>query len=343
EAKAVSDEIWDRGLPLSRLEALQVSDSTIARWGLDAQKAKDNTTKPINRFVRALIRWEISIQHLILVNAYESQFNGRIDNVRKGVVVVDQNEYALYKGAYTKFQFVLKGFKDAESNPNDVGKALTALLIYEPTKFDRNKFYGWPDDGVRLFFSEIAEADKKIAETGKIASIYRAFVWAHEGGFFLDATEEVWNGIKDNWVQMIATLVGIIVAQEIPGVNIGLDLVLWIEFGSDAIDAAIQLATALKDSGGAKTVVQMEHGAAELASVLVGVGAEIAMWAATWGTAKMIGQAMKWKKAEEFLNRHGKSEEAKEALKKSKGNADEAENIIKRKREQERQEKAKQE
>src|SRR5262249_3292510 len=123
----------------------------------------------------------------------------------------------------------------------------------------------------------------------------------------------------------------------IPGLNIALDFVLAIDFGLSAIDAALSVGKALKNAGAANSVVQMEHAAAALATVLVGTAAEIAMWAATWGVMKGAKAVAKWKKVDSFFNRYGKTKETEGVVREAKGDADEAEKLLKRKRQAEEQ------
>src|SRR5262249_44254732 len=236
-----------------------------------------------NRFIRSLIRWELATRHLVLVNAYDVQTAGRVDNIRTGVTILDKAEYELLRGLKAGFGSKLNRFNNAEASPDNMQIAGSVLLLDEPWKFYRASFVGWSDEAVNIFAGELAKTDKRIADTDSLHCVGMAFSWAHEHGFFQKAGEDVWEGIKENKWIMLGTLVGILVAQAIPGLNIALDFVLAIEFGLSAIDAAFSVGRALKNAGGANSVVQMEHAAAGLATVLVGTAAEIAMWAATWG------------------------------------------------------------
>ena len=334
----LSDEVWDRGLPLTKDEARGLNLSNLVGRVLSVEHARRLSDDVMERYSRALWHSQRAQAHYGIVHWYKWQIDHRRENIEKGDLVVDKDEYDAFKGAKKIFQFKLQAFEAASTG--DMNKTIFALRLQFPDRFYRTIYgerYDWPKDDVQSLWDAIAKVDARIEGTGRFESIWRALVWAWERNYFSAAGREVYEAIKDNWLQMIATMFGIIVAQKIPGLNIAVDLVLLIEFGVDVIGAAIDLAGALKDAASANSVVQMEHASVGLASVLVGTAAEIALWAATWGTAKVAKELVKWRKVERFLKTHGDNPETRDALLKSKGNAEEAEKILAKKREYERQ------
>jgi hypothetical protein len=338
-ANNLSDDVWDRGLPLTKNEAADLNLSNLVGRVLSVEHARSLSDDVIGRYSRALWDSQRAQAHYVVVGWYKSQIDLRRENIKKGELVINKDEYNALKGMKKVFQFKLKAFIDAAST-GDMNKAILALKLQFPDRFYRvstGERYDWPKDDVQSLWAAIAKVDARIAGTGRVKSVWRALVWANERNYFSAAGKEVWEAIKDNWLEMIGTMLAIIVAQAIPGLDIAVDLVLLIEFGVDAVDGAVNLAGALKDAASAKSVVEMEHASARLASVLVGKAAEIALWAATWGTVKVARELVKWRKVERFVKTHGDNTETRDALLKSKGNAEEAEKILAKKREYERQ------
>lgn len=331
-AAYLSGEVWDRGLPLSKGEAITLNLSDLVARTLNSERAKLPAQDSIVRYTQALLRFERATAHYWLVHGYRHQLDGRIDSIRKGDVIVDRNEYERRRGANRVFRAKLQAFEAAAAS-NDLRKTLGALLLWDPTKFDRLYFVGWQNAGVRLLRAAIDRIDARIAGTGTIECIWRALVWAEARDYFSAAGQEVIETLKANALKMIGTMVAILVAQAIPGVNVAVDLVLLIEFGVAGVEAAIEVGGALKDAGSAKSVVAMEHASARLASVLVGEAAEIALWAATWGTAKASRALAKWRKVEKFLDTHGRNAQTYDALRKSRADVAEAEKILAKQRE----------
>src|SRR5262249_46978435 len=154
------DDIYEDGLPLTLSEAAAVSDGTIVQWGLDPQKIKDPDKTAVNRFIRSLIRWELATRHLVLVNAYDVQTAGRVDNIRTGVTILDKAEYELLRGLKAGFGSKLNRFNNAEASPDNMQIAVSVLLLDEPWKFYRASFVGWSDEAVNIFAGELAKTDK---------------------------------------------------------------------------------------------------------------------------------------------------------------------------------------
>ncbi|MCB0177422.1 MAG: hypothetical protein KDI62_04275 [Anaerolineae bacterium] len=341
-ANGLADNVWDRGLPLAKAEASSVRRSDVAIMALSLRHAYDTSNEAISQFTRGLWYWERAQTHYILVQWYKWRLDNQIDEIRQGKLVIDKDEYLSLKGAAGLFQRKLSAFEVAAAS-SDMRKTVVALQLQLPTRFYRGPGTGgmqfsWLAEEVHPLWEAIAKVDARIASAGKFDCIWRALVWAEARDYFAAAGKEVYEAIKDNWLKMIGTMVAILVAQAIPGLNVAVDLVLAIKFGLDGIQAAFDVGGALKDAGGANTVVEMEHASARLASVLVGLAADIALWAATWGTTKVAKELVQWRKVERFVKQYGDSAETREVLLKAKGNAEEAETLLKAKREHERQE-----
>src|SRR5262249_43261743 len=226
----LSDEVWDRGLPLTKVQASDLSLNNLAGRVLSVERARNLSDDVIDRYIRALWDSQRAQAHYAVVGWYKWQIDNRIENIGKGTLVIDKDEYDALKGMRKVFQFKLQAFTDAAST-GDINKTIFALRLQFPNRFYRvtgGERYDWPNDDVQSFWEAIAKVDARIANTGRIESIWRALVWAKERNYFSAAGLEVWEAIKDNWLKMIGTMVGIIAAQAIPGVDIAVDLALAI-------------------------------------------------------------------------------------------------------------------
>ena len=349
-ATYLSDDIWEHGLKLSLDEASRLGLSNLVLLGLNSERAKATSTEPIIHFTQALLRFERATAHFWLVNGYKTQFASRVESIRKGDVIVDRQLYTAYTGQLRVFRFKLNAFKEAASS-DDISKSIAALLLWDPQKFDGTRFLfkRGQAEGVEAFWTAIEKADAQIAGTGRIACIFRAGVWADARGYYDDVATDVWKAIKADWIKIIGTLVAMFVVagavQAIPGVNVVFDLVLLIKFGAEGIQAALDLGGALKDAASANSVVEMEHASARLARTLIGAVADLVMWVVAVKTGKIIEDVANWRKVEKFLKTHGDNPATRDALLKSKVNSkanskpnvEEAEKILAKKQEHERQ------
>ncbi|MGN6108114.1 MAG: eCIS core domain-containing protein [Kofleriaceae bacterium] len=336
----ISDEVWERGLPLSLAQAAQFRRDQIPDLALDYRYAKQHPKEAIGRYALLLITWERTLAHYLLVRAFRWQLANHVNEIRQGEIVIDDATYKDVLGARF-FHWKLGIFESAASTPDDVRSAMTALLLQHPTKFFRDGLggglkYKWPDEGVAALWNEIREVDSQLEAAGRDQRIWRAMVWAYERGYFGDAAIEAYHAIKNDWLKMIGTAAAILIAQAIPGINVALDIVLLIEFGVDVLRTILDLSDTFTSAAAAVTVDQMQRASVKMASSLVGIGAKILIWAATWGLRATASKVNKWREGKKFLDEEGHSPEAREALKNAKGDPEAARKSLDAKRAQER-------
>jgi len=337
----LSDDVWEHGLPLSLDEASRVSLDNLERLALNSEEAKAPKKETIiTNFTRALLRLARANAHVMLVHSYKRRLDHVIERIRKGDLIIDDEQYDIIEGRAELFYALLHGFEDAAEHGDNVSKQIAVLLVWNPNNFDRLHFRGWPPEGVQALWNAIGKADDRIQATEFIWCIWRAAVWANERDYYADARHEVFEAIREHPYQAIGKLVAFIIAGEVPGVNIVAGTVLVIEFGLEVIDIIVDLTTALTDAGTANSVVQMEHASAQLARTLVGKAVEVALWVINWGVGKGLKSLQKYIKVEKFLKANGDNAETREALRLAKGDAEQAEKILTRKREYESQQRA---
>ncbi len=335
----ISNQVWNRGLPLIKNQALRLASREIVGLVLNFARVMKSSSDAITIYTKALFQWLRTSHHYSFIKHFQSIGRSTINSVRRGDFIVTPENFKLIQVQSKRFHDRIKVYDRASSTPNDLKRAFHALNInLSDGKFKHktlgNLTYSWPSEGIEGYLKEIKEVDALIAAASTKNTIKRAFIWAHEGGFFSAAGREIWKSIKQNGWLILAMAVGIIVAQFIPGLNIALDIVLIIEFGLSAIAAGIDLASSLKDAGSAKSVLDLERASARLAQVLVGTAADIMMWALTFGAGKFVGRVAKYRRGDKFIKKHGNSEDARKALSDSKGDAAKAERVLSKKKDQ---------
>ena len=234
----LSDDVWDHGLPLSLDEASTLTSGKLERMVLNSEAAKapkKNTV--ITRYTQALLRLARAIAHHRLVHWYNWQIDVTIEHIRNGDQIVDQDEHDRLKAQQKGFALRRQAFEDAASSSSNTSKQVNAILFSYPDKFDRLNFTDWPGDEVQALRKSIADVDARIAQHGGLSGIapvlpaagllpgiWRAAVWASERGYYGDVAVDVFEAIKQNPVESLAKLVAIIIAGEIPGLNIAVGL-----------------------------------------------------------------------------------------------------------------------
>jgi hypothetical protein len=332
-AEGISDEVWARGLPLTIDQAADLGEDDIDRLVVPFSRAMRASVDVFDRFVRALLQWLRTSHHYGFATGYESYLVSISAQIRRGDLVVGPAIYGSIEKYLSDWRTRLQAFADAAATPHDLEQAFRALDIQiKKGKFHHkivgNLTFKWPAEGLDAFWGEVRQVDRKIAGASFDDSIARALIWAFERDFFTAAGLEVWEGVKENGWKILATAVGIIIAQYVPYVNVALDVILIIEFGFDVIQSITELADAFKDAGSAKSVVDLEHASAQLARVLTGTGAKILLWAIAWGAGKFANKATQWRQGKQFLEKQGNSREARDALAQHKGDVAKAERTL---------------
>ena len=234
----LSDDVWDHGLPLSLDEASMLTSGKLERMVLNSEATKapkKNTV--ITRYTQALLRLARAIAHHRLVHWYNWQIDVTIEHIRNGDQIVDKAEHDRLKAQQKGFALRRQAFEDAASSSSNTSKQVNAILFSYPDKFDGLNFTDWPSDGAQALRKSIADVDARIARHGGLSGIapvlpaagllpgiWRAAVWASERGYYGDVAVEVFEAIKQNPVESLAKLAAIIIAGEIPGLNIAVGL-----------------------------------------------------------------------------------------------------------------------
>jgi hypothetical protein len=344
-APTLSDEIWDAGLPLTASEAARFTWDDLAHAAHSVKWARDGASDPVKHYVRSLYLWELAAAHYFAVHLHEAALLDHQAKLRSGTEVVDRD---YYKGIRTAERFFLARREAFElaSLRGDVGQMAFAIGLQESKVVQRDGRGQWLDfnaasEGMSAFWKEIKEVNELIRTAPAYGAMWRAGVWAYERGYFGTAAREVWEGLKDDWAKLLGTMLGILLLQAIPGVDVAVDIVLIIEFGLDILVTAAELADVLIDAGKAKTILEVQAASVRLARTLVGSAAKLALWAITWGVGKGVKKLGKWRAGKKFVDENSHTPEARaearEELAKAKGDVEQASRALERKREFERQ------
>jgi hypothetical protein len=124
----------------------------------------------------------------------------------------------------------------------------------------------------KIFEEKLAETDGQIAGLDQYDKVATALKWAYENGYFGEAGAQLWEAIKDNWKEMLATMAAFVIVQFIPYLNIAVDAVVIIHSGVDALVALKNLTVAFGSVTKANDVISMQREAAKLAKSVTGDG-----------------------------------------------------------------------
>lgn len=339
-AALLSDEIWWSGLPISRQQALQVQRASLPDLALSFENARKYPKERIGNYARLVVNWERTLSHWQLVHWYRFQLRVRIEEIRKGELVIDADNWRSVL-ATKFFNIKLRVFESAASTPDDMRAAFSALMLQRPTQFFRSSTggpfqYKFPDEAVAMFWKEIQEVDQQLAATSGLGRVWKSWEWAAARSYFYEAFMETVEAVKEDWPWMVGRLVAVFIAQAIPGVNIAVDILLLIEFGFDGITAFLDLVDTFKSAYNATTVEAMQRAAAKMGASMFGIAAKVVKWALTAGARWTGKQWAKYRDAKKFLDEHGDTPETRDALAKAKGDANKAREHLEAKRQQER-------
>jgi len=337
---AIGATVWARGLPLTLDQARQLDADGLVRDVLTYRRLAAGSSEPTERYAAAMASWLRLAAHYGALLEHERDLADQVRQIRAGEVVVTRPYYKQQRAKFAELQAALRFVKQAGADPATVARKFFRVLSW--TVGEGLEAFGgggaaatWPHDGVEAYRAELAKLDARLASATSADSITRALTWAHERGYLSAAGREVWNAIKADAVKMIATAIGILILQQIPGVNVALDVVLVIEFGLDAVTTLGEVVDTLKAAIRAKSVVDMEHAAAMMATTIVGGAAKLLLWAATWGAAKAAKRIKGYRDGKQFLDEHSNSSEARAALAGAKGDIAKAKATLAKKRAQE--------
>ncbi len=321
-AASIAPDVWDRGLPLTPAEARTLTEWELAHDVLSGERLRKPASEVTNAYTQAMFRWLQAGSHYGLVRDYEATIISDRVKLLKGELIGTAALYQYWYDEFIRIRRRLEDYRRTDVKPT-VREATLEMSIE-----GAGGWYMEPLDGRDAWLAEIAKVDRRIAGTGFNDCAQRAFIWAFERRYLEHAGVEAWNAFKAGGWKLLATALAVIGAQWIPGVNVALDVALTIEFGLDALATLVELKDAFTAAGTAKSVLDMEHAAVQLAQALVGTGAKILLWAVGWGTGKLAGRAMKYLKGQKFIDRHGGSSAARKALAEAGGDVEAAERAM---------------
>lgn len=364
-APTLAPDIWNRGLPLSRSMAAQLGSGGIRAVSFDVERAKSGSDEPVAIYTRALLNWARAEAHYFLVNNYEFHLREEVKRIASGDQVIDQHEWFALRDKRQGFRNALATFVAARTG--NIQKTIALLMLRRADMFRRitgvtGFVFEGPKEGMDAFLLEVDKVNQQIVEAAKttvrsmlgpfgaaaglageisVGKIWRAIVWAKERDYFSEEALDFFHALIAEPYKMLATMMVILLLQEIPGVNIAVDIVLLIEFGLEIFDTISQLADAFSTVADAKDIAALQRGSVKIASSLVGAGLKLLLWAATWGAGKAVGKIKKWRDGEKFVKENSHTpearDEARRMLSESKGDAAEAAKRLERKRAYEQQ------
>jgi hypothetical protein len=273
--------IMEKGLPVKFQEALAIKkfDFKLSLINSDVNSAVIDLAKAGRAYIAK--KWTIGFYitwNAIAQNVYEGIYEGTLvvkpasyteflEKQQKGILELADHI------ASAKDDLAVEKINTDAKNLNTVallmgmGGTLGGLIV--------GLFY-WKE--VRKIFEEkMAEADGQIAGLDQFDKVATALKWAYENGYFGEAGAQLWEAIKDNWKEMLATMAAFVIVQFIPYLNIAVDAVVIIHSGVDALVALKNLTVAFGSAAKANDVISMQREAAKLAKSVTGDGLRLIM------------------------------------------------------------------
>jgi hypothetical protein len=280
-ADRAPEELAEQGLPVEFREALSLNhfELKLSHIKLERPHIVKDFAKAGASYAKAT--WIYSF-FLVWNNIIAK---GMSEAIRKGELVLEYNSYVEfvenYKGKLGDLRNKVRETLDEGAlteidnfvfvdlaNAAVIGKFLSILLSLGPV-IQHWKF------AKALFNQKLSEADSLIEEGDFTDLCVKALEWMYENGYLGDYGELLWESIKENKWQIVGMTIGFIVAQYIPFVNVGVDVVVILYCGIDALSAFYDLVDAFVEAGYACSVVELQKASARLASALMGDGLRI--------------------------------------------------------------------
>ena len=130
-------------------------------------------------------------------------------------------------------------------------------------------------EGSTLFAEKLKQADAIIAADSAVNKILRAIQWAWEGSYFSAAGAELVRNILAHGWKIVGMAVGFIIVQQIPFLNVAVDLAVLVYSGQDAVRALYELYQTFATVSAAPTVVALQRASAQMAGSMEGNGLRV--------------------------------------------------------------------
>lgn len=270
------EKILKVGLPITFESALEIE--TFRLTFAYARLRKDHIIKDIAlqgiKYTRAL--W---------ASGFFVGWNGMAESIRdsisSGEYIVDPETYYFFienheelkeaipqrlKQAYTQ-----KNFDAINNDVLNISNADLVLALSGTLTSLLGILIGWKrsQEG---FNKALLKTDKLIIALDEYERVATAMNWAWENGYYGDSGQEIFDSLLNNLPWIILAVIGFIVVQYIPYLNVAVDVALLVYSGIDLIFALDALKTAFDFATKVKTVEQMQQASAKIASAMTADG-----------------------------------------------------------------------
>lgn len=312
-AGGLSDAILEDGLlvPMSQINSL-------TGYRLHLEDAALEHGGPIADFARATIRYMQLRYFQAFAFTWETEVDRISQNIADGSIAANWFEWKLFvdnkqqilrelpERAMVALATSEEEAQQIETDTISVADAAVGLgLSSALTGFFSGILGGW-ELGLQLFDEQMGVADGAVASYGDGEKLTHALRWAYANGYFGAAAAAFVDQLIANGPKILATIAAIIIAQFIPGVDIVLNVYLYLTTARDVIKMIDALGSALSAVMNASTVLRLQQASATLAQVLTDGGIQIMIVLATMGiggaVAKLKGKAATLREAEPALS-----------------------------------------
>lgn len=268
----LADGIMEKGLPVSFDEALSLKEFDLGlKW---AASEKDHPIVTYAKAGSAYIRKKWTSSFFVIWNAIAKEV---ADSVAEGTISV---------GSLSYFEFIdkkQKGLRELADKVAEAGDELTLEKLQQDTLELKDlavvqgmasgllalvpALMHWKQ--VRdLFDQERATADVLIATKDDKDKAFLAFRWAYENGYFGEMGARLWAGIKEHGWEIMAMLIGFIIVQFIPYLNVAVDAIVIITSGVGAVKSLLALKDTFSKVAKVQDVIGMQRASAMMAKSL---------------------------------------------------------------------------
>jgi hypothetical protein len=276
-AANLPNRLWEEGLPMTFEEARAGRP-----FYLSMSHARLEDEVAVKQYAEASIRYTRALWHMSFVFAWNDIAEQVADAIRDCTTVPDVPAYYDFLENYSEILATLpdrlselrdpEGLQEIESGTLALADAaLVAGLGAGLSAAIFGILSGW-SNAQDLFEESLAGADELVASADDLDKFVRAIEWANRYGYFGDAGQEIVNAILEHGLYILGVTLGVIVAQFIPGVNVGVDVVLFIVSGRDLIETIDSLGSAISVVFDANSIQELQKASTQLATALVGDG-----------------------------------------------------------------------
>lgn len=291
---ALGPQLALRGLPVPYEELERLNN-----FGLRMSDSQSDKPSPVRDFAREGIRYTQLKWILAFAFAWETMVNNVAEAIADGTRVPNDRDYQDF---IKNKQSILRDLPARASDriarsDEEVEKIQTDALALADTALLLGMasallslfgiLGGWQDVTAQ-FNAALSSGDSGVASASSGDRLIRAPQWAWENDYYSGAAAAAGRAMWQQAPEALEEMALYMALGSIPVLDIGLAIYLFFKLGMDVAEMLVELAGAIADITGAKTVTDLQKAAARLATILTRVAIFGAILAATYGVGRAV-------------------------------------------------------